>query len=67
MSWDRQGQQVAGMYLKSYAVSGIVTESRVCYGGAVQHTVKLHKPTEVFGRTAEVLLLDEQDLFKTTN
>jgi hypothetical protein len=52
------------MYLQAYAVSGLVTESRVKYGGTVQHTVKLDKPMEVFGRTAEVLLLDEEDLFK---
>jgi hypothetical protein len=52
------------MYLQAYAVSGLVTESRVKYGGTVQHTVKLDKPMQVFGRTAEVLLLDEGDLFK---
>ena len=62
--WNREGQRVAGMYLQAYAVSGLVTESRVKYGGTVPHTVKLDKPMEVFGRTAEVLLLDEEDLFK---
>ena len=61
--WNREGQTVAGMYLKAYAVSGLVTESRVKYGGTVQHTVKLDKPATVFGRIADVLLLDEEDLF----
>lgn len=61
--WNREGQRVAGVYLGAYTVSGLVTESRVKYGGAVQHTVKLDQPVVVFGRTAEVLLLDEQELF----
>lgn len=65
MSWNREGQQVAGVYLGAYTVSGRVTESRVRYGGTVQHTVKLDRPVEVFGRTAEILLLDEGDLFST--
>jgi hypothetical protein len=67
MSWDRQGQQVAGIYLKAYTVSGTVVESRVKYGGSVRHTVRLDQPTEVFGRTAEYLLLDEEDLLQNNN
>lgn len=62
--WNREGQQVAGVYLGAYTVSGVVTESRVRYGGTVQHTVKLDKPVTVFGRSAEVLLLDDGDLFE---
>jgi hypothetical protein len=54
---------VAGVYLNAYTVSGLVTESRVKYGGAVQHTVQLDTPLEVFGRVADVLLLDEKELF----
>jgi hypothetical protein len=61
--WNREGQRVAGMYLKAYAVSGLVTESRVKYGGTVQHTVELDEPINVFGRVADVLLMDETDLF----
>ncbi len=64
--WNKEGQQVAGMYLNAYAVSGTVTESRVRYGGTVQHTVQLDKPVQVFGRNAEVLLLDDNDLFPTS-
>ena len=63
MTWNKEGQHVAGVYLKAYTVSGTVTESRVRYGGTVQHTVKLDQPVEVFGRSAEVLLLDDTDLF----
>lgn len=63
MSWNKEGQRVIGRYLNAYTVSGTVTESRVRYGGTVQHTVKLDKPVTVFGRSAEVLLLDDGDLF----
>lgn len=63
MSWNKEGQRVAGVYLNAYTVSGVVTESRVRYGGTVQHTVKLDQPVTVFGRSAEVLLLDNDDLF----
>lgn len=63
MSWNKEGQRVAGVYLNAYTVSGVVTESRVRYGGTVQHTVKLDAPVTVFGRIADVLLLDNNDLF----
>jgi hypothetical protein len=65
MMWNKEGQRVAGVYLGAYTVSGLVTESRVRYGGSVQHTVKLDEPVVVFGRSAEVLLLDDGDLFQT--
>jgi hypothetical protein len=65
MMWNKEGQRVAGVYLGAYTVSGLVTESRVRYGGSVQHTVKLDAPVEVFGRSADVLLLDDGDLFQT--
>lgn len=62
MSWNREGQHVAGSYL-GYTVGGTVTSSRVKYGGAVQHTVSLDTPLEVFGSVREVVLLDEKELF----
>jgi hypothetical protein len=62
MSWNREGQHVTGCYL-GYIVAGTVTESRVKYGGAVQHTVSLDAPAEIFGDVREVVLLDEKELF----
>lgn len=62
MSWDREGQHVAGVYL-GYCVSGTVTSSRVKYGGAVQHTVTLDTPAELFGSLRGVVLIDEKELF----
>ena len=63
MAWDRAGEQVAGTYL-GYTVSGVVTESRVKYGGAVQHTLQLAQPLTLFGTERTVVLMDERDLFK---
>jgi hypothetical protein len=62
MSWNREGQQVAGIYLKSFTVIGTVENSRVKYGGTVQHTVQLAQPVEIFGTIRDRILLDEGDL-----
>jgi hypothetical protein len=64
MAWDRAGQRVAGVYL-GYTVAGLVTESRVKYGGQVQHTLQLGQPVTLFGTERTVVLMDERDLFKT--
>jgi len=63
MSWNKEGQRVAGVYLGAYTVTGTVVNSRVKYGGKVQHQVILDEPVTVFGRTAEELLLDDEELF----
>jgi hypothetical protein len=63
MNWNKEGQRVAGVYLGAYAVTGTVINSRVKYGGKVQHQVILDEPVTVFGRTAEELLLDDEELF----
>ena len=63
MSWNKEGEHVAGVYLGAYTVTGVVQSSRVKYGGKVQHQVILDKPVTVFGRTADVLLIDDEELF----
>jgi hypothetical protein len=64
MAWDRTGETAAGTYLGN-AVSGVILESRVKYGGQVQHTLQLTQPTLLFGTLRTVVLMDERDLFKT--
>jgi hypothetical protein len=64
MAWDRTGERVAGVYL-GYTVAGLVTESRVKYGGQVQHTLQLDQPMTLFSTERSVVLMDERDLFKT--
>ena len=64
--WDRSGQTVAGIYC-DVPVAGTVVSSRVKYGGAVQHTLQLDAPLELFGTTRGVVLLDERDLLQKNN
>jgi hypothetical protein len=62
--WNKEGQRVVGRYLGLFNVSGLVSESRVKYGGSVQHRVELDEAITVFGRHTEVLLLDDTELVK---
>jgi hypothetical protein len=65
MNWNKEGQRVSGVYLGAYTVTGVVQSSRVKYGGKVQHRVLLDTPVKVFGRDAEELLLDDEELITT--
>lgn len=66
MSWNRESQIVTGMYLGEQRCRGVVTLSRVKYGGKVQHTVVLLDPlilpwtSPAAERTT--ILLDEEEL-----
>jgi len=63
MQWNLEGMWVWGMYLDLLPVSGKVINSRVCYGGEVQHTVVLDQPLSVFGRERQAgdrVLLDHK-------
>ena len=62
MSWNLEGQRVAGVYLGAYTVEGTVIWSRVKYGGMVQHTVQLDQPLELFGNQRDSVLLDHNEL-----
>jgi hypothetical protein len=59
MGWDKTGSFISGLYLDMFPFSGTVTESRVKYGGQVQHTVELVNPIRVFGATRDVILIEE--------
>ena len=60
MSWNLEGQTVAGVYNNSYTVVGVVTLSRVKYGGKVQHTVELATPVEIYGTVRTHLLMEQE-------
>ena len=65
MSWIRDGEHVAGKYMDQL-IEGVVIESRVKYGGKVQHTVDLETPVILEWRTepvTRVLIGDEEILF----
>ncbi len=44
-NFDRQGQWVIAKYLDSAWITGIVQETRVKYGGKVQHSILSDSPT----------------------
>lgn len=57
MKWDLTGDRVNGLYMGLFPYSGLVTDSRVKYGGDVQHTVQVDVPFVVFGSIREVILV----------
>lgn len=59
--WNLEGQIVRGEYFGS-PVEGVVTESRVKYGGSVQHTVDLFFPITIFGDERTTVLLDASEV-----
>ena len=63
MGWIKDGEQVAGKYFDQ-TFEGVVTESRVKYGGRVQYTVELHNPITLQWRAEPVgrVLVEDKDL-----
>ena len=63
MGWIKDGEQVAGKYFDQM-FEGVVTESRVKYGGQVQYTVELHNPITLRWRNEPVgrVLVEAKDL-----
>lgn len=42
MNWNLQGEKIIGTYLDGLVtISGLVELSRVCYGGSIEHHVKI--------------------------
>jgi hypothetical protein len=62
MSWNLVGKRVTGMYLGLFPYCGRVTESRVKYGGTVQHTVLLDDEIKVYGEVREVVLVGNDSI-----
>lgn len=70
MNWNLEGKRINGLYMGLFPYSGLVEESRVKYGGEVQHTVLVDEPFKVYGAVRERILvciteinriLDERD------
>ncbi len=59
--WNLEGQTVRGAYF-GLPVEGIVTLSRVKFGGTVQHTVELFFPITMFGSERTTVLLDANEI-----
>lgn len=64
-NFDRQGQWVIAKYQDQTWVTGIVMETRVKYGGKVQHSILSDSPTYIGEELREVgstFLVEEGDV-----
>jgi len=59
MQWNLEGKRINGIYLGLWPYTGTVVESRVKYGGAVQHTVKVDEPFKLYGELRERILVED--------
>ena len=59
--WNLDGLIVRGEYFGT-KVEGVVTLSRVKFGGSVQHTVDLFFPITMFGQERTTVLLDANEV-----
>lgn len=57
MNWNLEGKRVNGLYMGMFPYTGRVTESRVKYGGQVQHTVVVDEPFKVHGAVRDRVLV----------
>jgi hypothetical protein len=55
---DLVGERINGLYMGLFPYTGTVVESRVKYGGAVQHTVVVDEPFMVYGDLRERILVE---------
>ncbi len=60
--WNLEGLTVKGYYLGTTPVEGVVTNSRVKFGGTVQHNVDLYFPITMFGSERTTVLLDANEI-----
>jgi predicted glycosyltransferase len=58
MSWNLEGKRINGLYMGLFPYSGEVVESRVKYGGSVQHTVQVDEPFKVYGAMRERIVVE---------
>lgn len=64
MDWDKTGKRVVGYYLNEsrYPFEGVILNSRVKYGAAVQHHVKLDDPINFYGSIRNEILVEDNEL-----
>lgn len=64
-NFDRKGQWIIAKYLDQAWITGTVVETRVKYGGKIQHTIVSDSPTYVNDELREVgyqFLVEEKDV-----
>lgn len=60
-NWHQAGKQITGKYMGIFPYSGQIVDSRVKYGGNVEHTVQLDEPISVYNDTRERILVNMKD------
>lgn len=67
MSWNLEGNWVEAEYAGGFIISGVVTLSRVKYGGDVQHMVKTDFPVATAIGGSESVLIQHDNILKVRN
>lgn len=62
MGWNKDGSTIKALYLSEYLVTGVVTESRVRYGGDVSYHIDLVEPLYIFGSLRECVIVNENQV-----
>ena len=62
MQWNLENLKVSARYLGDFPVQGIVTLSRVKYGGGVSHHIKLDLPLVVYGAIRDSVIVDHKNI-----
>jgi hypothetical protein len=67
MQWNLENLKVSARYLGDFPVQGIVTLSRVKYGGGVSHHIKLDLPLVVYGAIRDTVIVDHADVYSVAS
>lgn len=62
MDWNLEGNRVNGLYMGLFPYSGLVLDSRVKFGGEVQHTILVDEPFKVYGEVREMILVGKGEI-----
>jgi len=58
-NWDSLiGERINGLYMGLFPYTGMVIDSRVKYGGKIQHTVIVDEPFMVYGELRDRILVE---------
>ena len=62
MDWNLENKRINGLYMGLFPYSGLVLNSRVKFGGEVQHTVLVDEPFKVYGEMREMILVSLSEI-----
>ena len=62
MDWNLEGLRINGLYMGLFPYSGLVLNSRVKFGGEVQHTVLIDEPIKVYGEVRDMILVSKGEV-----